>query len=136
MTQAERLIRNLCEERRLQLVEGERQALKDEPEKTPWKDLTSYVQRAVTELRFLDKRRLEMKHRIIKAGYNEWNAGPGKALSKIGHSKTLEGIRKRYADRRTAIQKLRTDATIEALGKSATEAQGILLRLQKDLRKV
>jgi len=136
MTQVERLIRNLCEERRLGILEGERTAIKQVPESTPWKDLPKQVQGAIREYRFIEKRQKEMQDRVKRAGYQSYNMYVGKALQLTGRDGKIVTLRAKYDTRRTAIQKLRTDATIASLGKSAVEAQGILTQLQKDLAAV
>lgn len=136
MTQVERLIRNLCEERRLGITEGEREAIRKVPESTPWKDLPATIRKAVTEYRWLEKRQQELTSRILKAGFQSYNPHVGKALTLTNHSERQAAVRKRFDTRRQAIQKLRTDATIASLGKTAVEAQGILTQLQKDLAAV
>jgi len=136
MTQVERLIRNLCEERRLGILEVERTAIKQVPESTPWKDLPKPVQAAIREYRFNEKRQKKMQDRVKRAGYQSYDMYVGKALQLAGRDGKIVTLRAKYDARRQVIQKLRTDATIASLGKSAVEAQGILTQLQKDLAAV
>jgi len=133
MTQVERLIRNLCEERRLGVVEGEREALKTLPESVVWSKLPPRIREAVRLYRFHEKKQAHMRQRVAGAGFQTHNMFIGKKLDLAGRDVRSAAIRKRYEARRVAIQKLRTDATIASLGKSAVAAQGILTQLQKDL---
>jgi len=136
MTQVERLIRNLCEERRLGIIDLEREAIKAAPESVPWKDLPAAIRKAVTEYRWLEKRQSELTSRILKAGFLTYNMHVGKSLDLRDYKQRQTSVREKYNTRREQIQKLRTDATIASLGKSAVEASGILAQLQKDLAAV
>lgn len=136
MTQVERLIRNLCEERRLGITEGEREAINRVPLQVPWKKLPAHVRVAIQEYRRLEARQDVMKRRVTQAGYLAYNMRVGKPLAVLGRDQKVATMREKYTARRVAIQKLRTDATIASLGKSAVEAQGILTQLQKALAAV
>lgn len=136
MTQAERLIRNLCEERRLQLVEAERQAIRKVPDATPWKELPESIRKTVGEIRILEKRVGELKTRLRQAGYHQYSPVPGKALHRTDKEQKISQIKAAYGVRREKITALRTTATVNSLGMSATDAKAILLTLQTDLAKV
>lgn len=137
MTQAERLIRNLCEERRLTLIEQERAALKAFSTSTPWSHLPSRVRELVLEHRRLEKRQVAICKAIKDLGYSiGYQPAPGKSLDQKDGSQRRVAITEGFVNRRVRVTKLRTEATIESLGKSATEAQGILKGLRLALGKV
>ncbi len=137
MTQAERLIRNLCEERRLQLIESQKAALHQVPERHEWRKLPPRVQGLVIRYCQLEDEQDRVKASIGRAGYVvHYGLKRKKSLQLKDHAMRQAQVRSRYTLRLEAIQKLKTDATIAALGKSATEAQTILLGLQRALKKV
>lgn len=136
MTQVERLIRNLCEERRLGILEGEREAIRQVPDAVSWNLLPMWVRAAVREYRKLEKRQKGVQERVRRAGFQSHSLYVGKPLALVNHPQRQTAVREKYNLRRAKIQKLRTDATIASLGKTAVEAQGILAQLQKDLAAV
>jgi hypothetical protein len=140
MTQAERLIRNLCEERRLALLEGERAAIKGVPEKHTWMELSPRCRELVTEYRRIEKRQGVIRKLVKGYGYAphsySFAQSARPALDLINHGQRVAAAKESYARRQEAIRTLRTNATIASLGKSARDAQGILKRLQADLAKV
>lgn len=137
MTQVERLIRNLCEEKRLQIVEQERERIKAVLEEEPWRDLTPLIQRTVLELRTLDKREAKLKARLTKAGYHtHYNLRVGHALHRTGTEDEKRAVRIRAESRRIRVSQLRTGTTIDTLGKTAVEASKILQTLKAQLAKI
>ena len=136
MTQVERLIRNLCEEQRLAIVEREREALRILPTQVPWTQLPRRVQEAIRQYRKLEKQQKGMQELVRRAGYESYNMYAGKPLSLLNHRQRQDTVKATYEARRQKIQKRRTDATVASLGKSAVESQAILKQLQKDLAAV
>lgn len=138
MTQAERLIRNLCEERRLGLLEAERDLIKRLPQQHTWSQLPPKVQSLVTEYRLCEWRQLAIQKDLARRGYHTHGYGLNKkkpSLALKNHDDQVRQAKALYERRRAAVVQLRTSATIEALGKTAQEAQGILKQLQRDLAK-
>lgn len=136
MTQVERLVRNLCEERRLQILSGEREAIRQLPEQKAWKDLPTPIRAAVTEIRRLEQRQKKLTAKITAAGFQSYHVYVGKPLSLLRYNERQAEVRTRFEARRAVIQQLRTDATIATLGKSAVEARVALVQLQQKLAKV
>lgn len=137
MTQAERLIRNLCEERRLELVESQKAALAQVPERQEWRKLPPKVQGLVIEFTQLEARQAAIRKRLKAMGYvTHYNIQRKTSLQLRDHDSKQQQVRGRYSSRFEEVQRLKTTATIASLGKTAQEAQGILQKLQKDLKRV
>lgn len=137
MTQAERLIRNLCEERRLGLLEHERKFLKALAPERPWRDLSNTVKGLVNEHRRLEKRQTAIMGSLKTLGFSpHYSPKPGRALLVANYRDQTGAAQGLFARRREAVKALQTTAVIASLGKSATEARAILEKLQKDLAKI
>ena len=140
MTQAERLIRNVCEARRQQVLDEQRQAIKGVPEYLPLRMAPVAVRRAVRAYHAAEQRKREAEKVVAAAGFE---SGYYLGHSRRGRDLKLSNVdtRKReinaaQAKRLERIQQLKTNATIASLGKTAIEARAVLQALQADLGKV
>lgn len=138
MTQAERLIRNLCEARRLEIADEERTALRNFKEGDNWDELPARVRALVHEYTRLETRQAQIVKTIASAGYQAHSHAirPNHSLTYKDRDARRARVQGGYRRRLDAVQKHRTDATVASLGKSATEARAILTKLQADLAKV
>lgn len=136
MTQVERLIRNLCEERRLSLIAEEKTAITKIKDSIPWGQLPSSTQKLVTEWIRLQRRQNVIERLIQRRGLRSYGFHIGGALNRIGHDQEVRDTRTNFNRRRELIQQLRTDVTILTLGKSASESAAALKELQRRLAKI
>lgn len=141
MTQVERLIRNLCEERRLQLLEAykERQKEINESQHVSYKDLPKGVQKHIDDAYRAAAAMEKAKRAIVAHGYQPPHFYPDEE-KKYTVQLTRKGVdaehtenNRRHAQVKETIQRLRTNLTILCLGKTANESRPQLLQLQKDL---
>lgn len=137
MTQAERLIRNLCEARRLAVLAEERATLQAWKASVSWKRLPAAVRAAVVELGQLRKRMATLEQVIRAAGFQVgYDPTAGKSLDLKDAGARRAVVMEGFARRRERIAALRTEATIASLGMSAADARKILHDLQAALGKI
>lgn len=138
MTQVERLIRNLCEARRLAIRQDERTALKGFKESETWQELPAKVKRLVARYHRYSTQAEVARRAIQTAGYTtNYNLRPGgKEFYRSNRDAARTALKARFDRRCEAIQTLRTDSTVEALGMTAVQGKSVLATLQAALAKV
>lgn len=142
MTAAERLVRNLCEARRQQIEDMRRAALKDAEkirERVPPSELPAGVRRALQEHDRAQAAVRRAKKQIAAAGFSiPYNYTPGHAIAYTQNrlAKAKQEIEAMTEERRRKLLKLRTDATIDTIGKSPAQVRERLERLRRDVAKV
>ena len=137
MTEVERLIRALAKGREAQTFEEERDDMKRIPESVSLDKAPKAVQSAYKRLRAAQVEEKAAKAVIEKAGfYGTFYGGPITSLRYSDVRERQETVKQRHAARRERITKLRTEAAVEALGKTPKEAGDILCGLRAALVKV
>lgn len=140
MTQVERLIRNVCEEKRLALQqqwEDRKRAIND-TQYTSYADLPKGVRQHLDEA-FKGYAMVEKAKAAIEAhgyrapSYLDEERKDAIQLTRKGVNEELGAANLQWGAIKEKIQRFRTNVTILCLGKTAIEAKPILLKLQKDL---
>lgn len=137
MTQAERLIRSLCEERRLQLVVEERAALKGFKETHSRREVPAKIRSLFKQLIHVREQLQRIDRQIKDAGYLTHSVTASmKTFHLTDRDTRRRAITDGFASRRDQIQRLKTNVTIATLGKSASECQNVLRGLQAKLQEI
>jgi len=139
MTQAERLIRNLCDDTRRSINQDKDRETSDDAARVPRKDWPLPVRRAVDALRSLAE--TERKHRQVIKGAGFDVPDTDEPVTHLNPPYKERATRKsagykRAQDRTAVVQRLQADAIVKTLGKKGGEARTVLEQLQKDLAKV
>lgn len=139
MTQAERLIRNLCDETRRAITAEKETAVADSAFTVPLTDTSVAVQRAVRVLADLTVQERKAVAVIVAAGYEVPNAEDAITHLTLPYKERNAGKSAAYRQanaRLASVARLQSDAVIKSLGKKGADARGVLEQLQKALAKV
>lgn len=136
MTQAERLIKNLCESKRLQILEAERTAKQTAPRDVPWKAVPAIVRAHLLEYRTAVKRVEALKKKITKAGFQYYPVRPGRRVNLYDPSRLRDGVTHAADVKRTRLKAVQTAATIASMGQPPEKQRIVLEELQKALTRL
>lgn len=144
MTTTERLIRNISEQRRGEVIVLKNKAMGAIEQEVPWKDVPAKVQRAIVEHAKLSERLKSLTALVDAAGYDmprESCSCDGETTPKMVsrdyslRQREVSTVTAAYEARFSRIAQLKHDATVATLGRTVVEAKPILEQLQRDLVK-
>lgn len=135
MTTAERLVRNLCEETRRRIEQDRQAALEKVPSEISVASLPKRVRTALSRYYQLQKESQRYASVLEAAGISTYEAGrrPVMKVTNKGRRDADAAIRLAAEVRLRAVSALRTNATVEMIGKSPAKAAASLQKLQRDL---
>lgn len=138
MNQAERLVRNLCEDARRRVQASKTASLDKQQFTTPLKKLPIPVRRALMEINMLTPRMKAARAVIESAGYAEPSCGQITQELSIEYTerKRQTSIIEREHDANLQdIATLQNEANVMLLGRNGKDAKPVLDKLQRDLKK-
>lgn len=143
MTAAERLVRNLCEAKRQQIEAKLRDELKQAEKLSDGRavrGLPANVRKAVANYVLSHRMERDAKKVIEDAGFSVPYDGH-RGIAVLSYRSSVRTATKEKAKagaqvRLDKLARLRTDATIDTIGKSPTQVRERLERLRRDVAKV
>lgn len=147
MTTAERLVRNLCEDARRRITAARLTELDAVPTAVALTDVPGAVRQAIATIKRWQPKVRAAERVITAAGFEapteEWCRCDDPRKSRTALSRGFRwqedrktAIRTRHQTRTAAVEALQNAANVAVLGKTAAEAQDVLIKLQTDLGKV
>lgn len=143
MTTTERLIRNICDQRRGEVISAKSKELETIEREVSFADVPRKIQSAILEHAKITERAKELATLVDKAGYDlprESCNCDGEAPVKIQkdyalRQREISAVGERYEKRFSRIAQLKHEATVATLGKTNAEGKPFLESLQRDLAK-
>jgi hypothetical protein len=144
MTTAERLIKNICEQRRLELIEMRKTEIDIVSADMPFRKLPKVVQNAFRKLVRLHPQVKRAEKLIERHGYSTSMDNDSEIPEEVSPVRSMyqhrdakkSAINKRFEERLRTLENLRTSAHIKVLGLPADKARAHLLEVQQKAAKV
>lgn len=143
MTTTERLIRNICEQKRGELITAKSKELETIEQEVDFASVPKRIQSAMLEHAKITERAKVLSTLVDGAGYDmprESCSCDGEAPKKVQKDYALRqrensAIAERFEKRFSRIAQLKHEATVATLGKTNAEGKPFLETLQKELGK-